>query len=103
MSQAQRDLTDLDRVIHEPARLTVVALLYAVKEADFLYLQRETGLTKGNLSSHLAKLEEAGYVKMEKTYKGKLPLTLLKLSGAGRAAFERYRETLKRGLSASFR
>jgi DNA-binding MarR family transcriptional regulator len=103
VSQAHRELTDLDRVIHEPARLSIVALLYAVKEADFLYLQRESGLTKGNLSSHLAKLEENGYVKMEKTYKGKLPLTLLTLTAAGRQAFERYRETLQRALTSGSR
>jgi DNA-binding MarR family transcriptional regulator len=103
MSQAHKELADVDRVIHEPARLSIVALLYVVKEADFLYLQRESGLTKGNLSSHLTKLEESGYVKMEKTYKGKLPLTLLTLTGTGRAAFERYRETLKRALSGGLR
>jgi DNA-binding MarR family transcriptional regulator len=103
MSEQLRELTELDRVIHEPARLTIVALLYAVKEADFLYLQRESGLTKGNLSSHLAKLEESGYIKMEKTYKGKLPLTLLTLTAKGRTAFARYRETLQRALTADSR
>ena len=100
MSSRLRDLAELDRVIHEPARLTIVTLLYAVKEADFLYVQRETGLTKGNLSSHLARLEESAYIRMEKTYKGKLPLTLLTLTPAGRTAFERYRETLRQALSA---
>jgi DNA-binding MarR family transcriptional regulator len=103
VSQAHRELNDLDRVIHEPARLSIVALLYAVKKADFLYLQRESGLTKGNLSSHLAKLEESGYLTIEKTYKGKLPLTLLTLTDAGRQAFERYRETLKRALTSGSR
>jgi len=102
MSPRLRDLAELDRVIHEPARLSIVAVLYAVREADFLYLQRETGLTKGNLSSHLARLEEAGYLAMEKTYKGKLPLTLLTLTTQGRAAFERYRQTLRQALSADF-
>lgn len=103
MSEQLRELADLDRVIHEPARLTIVALLYAVKEGDFLYLQRESGLTKGNLSSHLAKLEESGYIKVEKTYKGKLPLTLLNLTPKGRSAFTRYRETLQRALTANSR
>ena len=103
MNPDMRELADLDRVIHEPARLTIVALLYAVKEADFLYLQRESGLTKGNLSSHLAKLEESGYLRMEKTYKGKLPLTLLSLTPKGRTAFARYRETLQRALTANSR
>ena len=87
-------MTDLDRVIHEPARLLVVALLAGVREADFLWVLRESALTKGNLSSHLAKLEEAGYVEVEKTYKGKIPLTVLRLTRQGKTAFERYKKTL---------
>ena len=87
-------MSDLDRVIHEPARLLIVALLYGVKEADFLYLLRESDLTKGNLSSHLAKLEQAGYVEIEKTYRGKVPLTIARLTKAGRTAFENYRSSL---------
>jgi DNA-binding transcriptional ArsR family regulator len=87
-------MTDLDRIIHEPARLLIVALLAGVKEADFLWIQRESGLTKGNLSSHLSKLEEAGYVEIEKTYKGKVPLTLLRLTRQGRAAFDSYRKSM---------
>jgi DNA-binding transcriptional ArsR family regulator len=87
-------VTDLDRVIHEPARLLIVALLAGVREADFLWVLRESALTKGNLSSHLAKLEEAGYVEVEKTYKGKIPLTMLRLTKGGKSAFERYRKTM---------
>ncbi len=87
-------MTDLDRLIHEPARLLIVALLAGVKEADFLWVQRESGLTKGNLSSHLSKLEEAGYVEIEKTYKGKVPLTLLRLRKQGRMAFDAYRRNM---------
>ena len=87
-------MSELDRVIHEPARLLIVALLHGVKEADFLYLMRESELTKGNLSSHLAKLEQAGYVEIEKTYRGKVPLTIVRLSRAGRSAFETYRKSL---------
>jgi DNA-binding transcriptional ArsR family regulator len=87
-------VTDLDRIIHEPARLLIVALLAGVKEADFLWIQRESGLTKGNLSSHLAKLEDAGYVEIEKTYKGKVPLTLLRLTKQGKAAFDSYRKSM---------
>lgn len=87
-------MTDLDRVIHEPARLLIVALLAGVKEADFLWVQRESGLTKGNLSSHLSKLEEAGYVEIEKTYKGKVPLTLLRLTKQGKTAFHVYRKNM---------
>jgi DNA-binding MarR family transcriptional regulator len=85
---------DLDRIIHEPARLQIVALLAAVKEADFLYVQRETELTKGNLSSHLGKLEETAYVEIEKTFRGKIPLTVVRLTPKGRAAFQEYRKAL---------
>jgi DNA-binding transcriptional ArsR family regulator len=88
-------MTDLDRIIHEPGRLLIVALLSGVKEADFLYLLRESGLTKGNLSSHLAKLEEAGYVEIQKTYREKLPLTILRLTRTGRNAYDTYRKSMR--------
>jgi len=91
MSDDLRSLTELDRLIHEPARLLIVTILSTVESADFLFLQRETDLTKGNLSAHLSKLEDAGYVNIEKTFKGKLPLTVCKLTDAGRDAFEGYR------------
>lgn len=98
MKNRLRNLAGLDRLIHEPGRLAIVALLSAVEEADFLYLLNETGLTKGNLSSHLAKLEAAGYVRIDKTYRQKIPLTLCRLTAAGRTAFERYRAALKANL-----
>jgi DNA-binding transcriptional ArsR family regulator len=91
MSDDLRSLTELDRLIHEPARLLIVTILSTVESADFLFLQRETDLTKGNLSAHLSKLEEAGYVKIEKTFKGKLPLTVCKLTESGQKAFNTYR------------
>ncbi len=87
---------ELDRLLHEPARLLIAATLYPLEEADFRYLLGETGLTKGNLSSHLAKLEEAGYVEITKTFRGKIPCTLIRLSEAGRTAFNAYREQLRR-------
>jgi DNA-binding MarR family transcriptional regulator len=83
-------LATLDRMIHEPARLMIMTVLYAVPEADFLYLQRECGLTQGNLSSHLAKLEDAKYMTILKTFKGKYPLTICSLTKQGREAFENY-------------
>lgn len=88
-------LAELDRVIHSPARLMVVSILTAVNKADFLYLLHETELTKGNLSTHLSKLEEAGYISVEKTYKGKVPLTLYSLTKTGKTAFKAYRKQLK--------
>ena len=90
-----RKLTDVDRVIHEPARTLIAAVLYAAEKVDFLFLLNQTGLTKGNLSAHLARLESAGYVSIEKTYRGKVPLTLISLTGPGRGAFETYRKQMK--------
>jgi DNA-binding MarR family transcriptional regulator len=90
MSTTLQELASLDRVIHEPARLMIMTVLYAVSEADFIYLQNECGLTQGNLSSHLARLEEARYVAVEKTFKGKYPLTVCSLTAKGRKAFEEY-------------
>jgi DNA-binding transcriptional ArsR family regulator len=98
MSGRLPDLTQLDRVIHEPARLMIVVTLLGVEEADFLYLQRECGLTQGNLSSHLSKLEEAGYVNIEKTFKGKFPMTICRLTEAGEAAFNGYSAILSGAL-----
>jgi DNA-binding transcriptional ArsR family regulator len=95
MSDDLRHLSDLDRLIHEPARLMVVTILSTVESADFLYLQHETGLTKGNLSAHLSRLEEAGYVKIEKTFKGKLPLTVCKLTATGLRALRGYRQQIQ--------
>ena len=97
-AQATRSLLDVDRLIHEPSRSAILAVLSAVQSADFLYLLRETGLTKGNLTVHLSKLEAAGYIKIEKTYRGKLPLTLCSMTEDGRLAFENYRKQLKRFL-----
>ena len=95
MAEDLRSVTELDRLIHEPARLLIVTILSTVVSADFLFLQRETGLTKGNLSAHLSKLEEAGYVQIEKTFKGKLPLTVCQLTAAGKKALGQYRQQLR--------
>jgi DNA-binding MarR family transcriptional regulator len=90
-----RDIVGIDRLIHEPARLVICAILYAVKNADFIYLLQQTKLTRGNLSSHLAKLEKSGYIEIEKTYSGKIPRTICQMTGTGREAFTIYREHLK--------
>ena len=92
------ELAALDREIHEPARLAILATLNGVEEADFLFLLRATELTKGNLSSHLSRLEQAGYVEIEKTFRGKIPLTVCRLTKTGRTAFQRYRATLRKVL-----
>ena len=93
-----QSLTDIDRIIHEPARLLIMAYLYVVESADFLFMERQTELTRGNLSSHLSKLEAAGYVDIEKTFVKKTPRTLLKLTDEGRTAFRRYRQSMKKVL-----
>jgi DNA-binding transcriptional ArsR family regulator len=93
-----RIITEVDRVIHEPARLLIVALLSEVRAADFIFLQRETGLTKGNLSSHLSRLEQAGYVQINKGFRGKIPLTTCSLTPEGRAAFRAYRAQMWRAV-----
>ena len=94
MSGSLQNLSGLDRVIHEPARLMLVALLSSVESADFLFLLKESGLTKGNLSVHLSRLEEAGYLQTEKTFRGKIPHTEYRLTSKGKSAFEQYRKNL---------
>jgi DNA-binding MarR family transcriptional regulator len=96
MSEDFPSLTNFNRILHSPARLTIVAILSTVEEADFTYLLNESGLTKGNLSTHLTKLEQSGYIEIEKTYRGKIPLTLCRLTQAGQTAFKKYRKQLKR-------
>lgn len=98
MSRKIQQLADIDRIIHEPARLMLVAILAAVEEADFQYLHQATSLTKGNLSVHLSRLEEAGYLEIEKTFRGKFPLTICRLTKRGRDEFERYRKLIKSAL-----
>ncbi len=85
----------IDKTIHEPARLMIMAYLFVVESADFLFLQRQTGLTWGNLSSHISKLENAGYVAIEKEFLDKKPHTVLRLTDNGRTAFQEYRESMK--------
>jgi DNA-binding MarR family transcriptional regulator len=89
-------IVDIDRVVHEPARLLILSYLYVVESADFLFLLRQTNLTKGNLSSHLMKLEKAGYVNVEKRFVQKIPRTLLSLTKEGRKAFHEYSQRMKR-------
>ena len=89
-------LAEIDRLVHEPARLAVMALLYVVESADFIFLMNQTGLTWGNLSAHISKLEEAGYLEVAKTFKGKRPNTNLSLTPPGRDAFRNYAQKMKR-------
>ncbi len=91
-------LLAVDRVIHEPARLVVLTILAEAEEVEFKFLEQVTGLTKGNLSSHLAKLEAAEYVDIKKSFRGKIPLTTLKITRRGRQALEQYRKQFKTAL-----
>jgi DNA-binding MarR family transcriptional regulator len=89
------NLAEIDRLIHEPARLSVMALLYVIESADFTFLMNQTGLSWGNLSAHLSKLEEAGYIQVEKSFKGRRPNTNLRLTSNGRRAFADYARKMK--------
>jgi len=93
-------LAEIDRVIHEPARLLLVATLSVVESADFLFLMNQTKLTRGNLSSHLSKLETAGYVEIKKEFVEKIPRTLLRLTEEGRNAFVEYRQKMQQVLDS---
>lgn len=83
-------LPNIDRTIHEPARMLLLIYLYSVEKADFTFLKLQTGMTQGNLSSHLNKLESAGYIHSEKKFKNRRPLTLISISDPGKEAFASY-------------
>ena len=88
-------LLDIDKIIHEPARLMILAYLSAVESADFIFLLNQTRLTQGNLSFHLSKLEEADYVVIEKKFIGKRPHTMLSITDKGRKALKEYLKDMK--------
>jgi len=91
-------LTDIDQVIHASARLMVLAYLYVVDSADYVFLKNLTGLSWGNLATHLGKLEESGYIAIEKTFKGKKPHTTIRLTPQGRSAFQAYKSSMQQVL-----
>ena len=88
-------LKQLDPLLHSELRLAVVSILVGAESADFTYLREQTGATAGNLSVQLDKLQKAGYVDVEKTFKGKMPRTVVKLTTAGADALARYVDALK--------
>jgi DNA-binding MarR family transcriptional regulator len=103
MSHTQPDpekhpLADINQVIHASARLMVLSYLYVVESADYVFLMRRTRLTWGNLSTHLTKLEEAGYVEIEKEFRGKKPHTTVSLTTRGREAFREYKKSMQKVL-----
>ncbi len=95
MSEPRQELV-LDRLIHEPGRLAILTVLSSVRDADFVFLQRATGLTKGNLSSHLTKLEDAGLVAIEKRFVLKKPNTNVTLTALGRKRIAKHWDQLER-------
>jgi len=88
-------IADLDRIVHSPPRMMILAYLGAVDSADFIFLMNQVGLTRGNLSSHLKTLEEAEYVSIQKEFVDKVPRTLIHLTDAGRSAIQTYREQMR--------
>ena len=95
MSSPFEELSNLDRLVHEPARLAILTALDACRHADFMYLQSLTGLAKGNLSQHLAKLEEASLISLTRAFSGKMPRTVVRLTPAGRAAIRAHWQRLE--------
>ena len=94
-AQPLRAIIDLDRMIHEPARLAILTVLSAAEQVEFLFLLNVTGLTKGNLSAQSQKLESAGYVKTIKAFRGRVPVTSFKITSVGRRALLAYHEQLR--------
>ena len=97
-TQSQPDLSaieQLDQAIHAPARLMILAFLAAIDSADFTFLLTQTGLTRGNLSTHISRLEEAGYVEVKKDFVDRIPRTLYTLTGNGRKAITLYRKNMR--------
>ena len=99
MSDNPVDIPNIDRLIHEPTRLMIMAQLYVVESADFLFLQNQLQMTPGNLSSHLSKLEDASYVEIVKEFIERKPHTALKLTQKGRQAFKDYKQNIKQVLN----
>ena len=95
MDKDLQPITDIDRVIHSPARLAILAYLAAVDSVDFIFLMNQVGLTRGNLSSHLSLLEESGYISVQKEFVEKVPRTLIRLTDAGREAIQAYRKQMR--------
>ena len=93
-------LLNIDRVIHEPARLSILAVLRAFETVDFTFLLKQTELSRGNLSSHLSKLESSAYVTIRKEFVEKVPRTLVELTDAGRDAVADYRTEMDRILAS---
>lgn len=91
---------DIDKLVHEPARLMLLSILYKIDSADFVFLYKQMGLTRGNFSTHMSKLEEAHYIDVKKEFVDRKPMTVLSITDEGRAALEKYRSQMKKILAA---
>ena len=92
--QKDLDLSSIDKIIHEPIRLSILAHLYVLDSADALFLKNQMGLTWGNFSTHLKRLEDAGYIEVQKEFVDRKPVTSYRLTDLGRSAFKQYREQM---------
>ena len=90
-----KKILQLDTMIHAPTRLAILSVLISVENAHFTYLKESIGTSDGNLSTHLTKLEEAGYIRIKKTFKGKKPQTICTITKQGKKAFREYLEQLE--------
>lgn len=93
--QSFHALSDIDKLVHEPARLMILSYLSVINSADFTFLMNQTELTRGNLSSHISKLEDAGYVKVNKEFVDKIPRTLIRITTKGKNALKKYRDKMQ--------
>ena len=93
--EERHPLADIDQLIHAPARLMLLTYLYVVESLDYVFLKNQTGLSWGNLATHLNKLEEAGYVAIDKGYNGKKPQSTIQLTDQGRSAFKQYKQSMQ--------
>jgi DNA-binding MarR family transcriptional regulator len=90
---------DIDKTVHEPARLLILSILYVIESADFVFLHNQSGLTRGNFSTHISRLEKENYIEVRKEFVNKKPLTTYRISEKGRNALETYRELMKKILA----
>ena len=95
MSAPFEEMSSLDRLVHEPARLAILTALSACKSCDYVFLQSLTAMTRGNLSGHLNKLEEGGLIELEKGFKGRVPQTMVRLTPKGRTTIARHWRRLR--------
>jgi DNA-binding MarR family transcriptional regulator len=95
IAHSYKSIMDLDRMVHEPARLAILTVLAAAEEVEFLFLLKVTGLSKGNLSVQTQKLEAAGYLQTIKSFRGRLPVTSYRITEPGRKALAAYHKHMR--------